>query len=319
MKVEITISRKVRILIMILLVNALCLDKLTGQSLPVVSSGKIVRLESFKSEYVDSRNIDVWLPDNYSENKKYSVIYMHDGQMLFDSSNTWNHQEWQVDEVLGELIARNEIRECIVVGIWNNGAYRHSEYFPQKVIDNISEDERKIILKEQLMSKPQADKYLLFLTEELKPFIDKKFSTLNDRSNTFIMGSSMGGLISLYALCEYPDIFGSAAFMSTHWPLAKHELIHELTNEKVSVKFRDYLETNLPEAGSHRIYFDYGSEALDSLYKPHQLEVDKIMIEKGYSEKDWVTKEFPGEDHTEKAWSNRLVIPVRFLLSSDAE
>jgi predicted alpha/beta superfamily hydrolase len=315
MKVEITISRKVRILIMILLVNALCLDKLTGQSLPVVSSGKIVRLESFKSEYVDSRNIDIWLPDNYSENKKFPVIYMHDGQMLFDSTNTWNHQEWQVDEVLGDLIARNDISECIVVGIWNNGAYRHSEYFPQKVIDNISEDERKIILKEQLMSKPQADKYLLFLTEELKPLIDKNFSTLNDRSNTFIMGSSMGGLISLYALCEYPDIFGSAACMSTHWPLAKSELIHERTNEKVSVKFRDYLEIYLPEAGSHRIYFDYGSEALDSLYKPYQLEVDKIMIEKGYSEKDWVTKEFPGEDHTEKAWSKRLNIPVRFLLS----
>jgi len=244
---------------------------------------------------------------------------MHDGQMLFDSSNTWNHQEWHVDEVLGDLIAHNEIKECIVVGIWNNNAFRHSEYFPQKVIDNISEDERKIILKEQLMSKPQADNYLLFLTEELKPFIDKNFSTLNDRSNTFIMGSSMGGLISLYALCEYPDIFGSAACMSTHWPLAKHELIHELTNEKVSVKFRDYLEINLPEADSHRIYFDYGSEALDSLYKPHQLEVDKILIEKGYSEKDWVTKEFPGEDHTEKAWAKRLSLPVRFLLSIDTE
>jgi enterochelin esterase-like enzyme len=126
MKVEITISRKVRTLIMILLVNALCLDKLTGQSLPVVSSGKIVRLESFKSEYVDSRNIDIWLPDNYSENKKYPVIYMHDGQMLFDSTNTWNHQEWQVDEILGDLIAHNEIKECIVVGIWNNVAFRHS-------------------------------------------------------------------------------------------------------------------------------------------------------------------------------------------------
>jgi predicted alpha/beta superfamily hydrolase len=319
MKVEITISRKFKFLIMILLVNALFSDNSNGQSLPVVTSGKIIRLESFKSKYVDPRNIDVWLPDNYSESKKYPVIYMHDGQMLFDSSNTWNHQEWQVDEVLSELITNKEIKECIVVGIWNNGEYRHSEYFPQKVISNISEDEREIILKEQLMSKPQADNYLLFLTEELKPFIDDHFSTLNDRSNTFIMGSSMGGLISLYALCEYPKVFGSAACISTHWPLAKHELIHERTNEKVSVKFRDYLETNLPEAGSHRIYFDYGSETLDSLYKPHQLEVDKIMIEKGYSEKDWVTKEFPGEDHTEKAWSKRLSLPVRFLLSIDIE
>jgi predicted alpha/beta superfamily hydrolase len=192
---------------------------------------------------------------------------------------------------------------------------RHSEYFPQKVINSISEDEREIILRKQLMSKPLSDNYLLFLTEELKPFIDNNFPTLADRSNTFIMGSSMAGLISLYALCEYPEVFGAAACISTHWPLAKSELIHELTNEKVSVKFRDYLETKLPEAGSHKIYFDYGSEELDSLYKPHQFEVDKIMIKKGYSEKDWVTKEFLGEDHTERAWTKRLNIPMLFLLS----
>jgi cupin superfamily acireductone dioxygenase involved in methionine salvage len=103
--------------------------------------------------------------------------------------------------------------------------------------------------------------------------------------------------------------------MSTHWPLAKSELIHEQTDEKVSVTFRDYLKNNLPEAGSHKIYFDYGSEALDSLYKPHQLEVDQIMIRKGYSKNDWITIEFPGEDHTEKAWARRLDIPMRFLLS----
>ena len=303
----------------ILFILVLCLSCVMGQSLPIVSSGKIIRLELFKSEYIDSRNVDIWLPDNYSENKKYPVIYMHDGQMLFDSSNTWNHQEWQVDEVLGELIARKEIRECIVVGIWNNNEYRYSEYFPQKVIENISEDERKIILKEQLMSKPQADKYLLFLTKELKPYIDNNFSTLSERSSTFIIGSSMGGLISLYALCEYPEVFGAAACISTHWPLAKSELIHKQTNEKVSVKFRDYLQIHLPDAGTHRIYFDYGTVGLDSLYKPHQLKVDQIMIKRGYTEKDWTTKEFPSEDHTETAWSKRLSLPVRFLLSSDTE
>jgi len=304
---------------MILIISALCLDNSVGQSLPVVTSGKIIRLESFKSKYVDPRNIDVWLPNNYSESKKYPVIYMHDGQMLFDSSNTWNHQEWQVDEVLGELISKDEIKECIVVGEWNNNEYRYSEYFPQKVIKNIPADERKIILSEQLMSKPQSDNYLLFLTEELKPLIDNNFPTLADRSNTFIMGSSMGGLISLYALCEYPEVFGAAACLSTHWPLAKKELIHQQTNEKVSVKFREYLESNLIEAGSHKIYFDYGTEGLDSLYKPHQEEIDKIMIMKGYSEQDWVTYEFTGEEHSETAWAKRLSIPIKFLLSSDDE
>ncbi len=302
-----------------LLISSFCTAVSHSQSLPYVSSGKIVRIESFKSNYIDPRNIDIWLPENHNENKKYPVLYMHDGQMLFDSSNTWNHQEWQVDEVLGELIARKEIRECIVVGIWNNNAYRYSEYFPKKVIINIPEEEREIILTQQLMSKPQSDKYLLFLTEELKPFIDNNFPALTDPANTFIMGSSMGGLISLYALCEYPDVFGAAACLSTHWPLAKSELINEKTNEKVSVKFRDYLEINLPEVGVHKIYYDYGTVGRDSLYKLHQLEVDKIMNKKGYTDKDWVTKEFPGEDHTETAWAKRLNIPVRFLLSKTDE
>ena len=308
-----------RLSLMIILICTLCIDSSNSQFFPKVSSGKIIRIDSLHSKYVDLRNIDVWLPENFSESKKYPVIYMHDGQMLFDSSNTWNHQEWQVDEVLSELITREEIRECIVVGIWNNGDYRYSEYFPQKVISNISEDERGIILTKQLMSKPQSDNYLLFLTEELKPFVDNNFPTLADRSNTFIMGSSMGGLISLYALCEYPDIFGTAACLSTHWPLAKKELINENTNAKVSIKFRDYLEINLPEAGAHKIYFDYGTIGLDSLYKPHQLEADKIMIKKGYTDKDWITKEFLGEDHTETAWAKRLSIPMHFLLSKTGE
>src|SRR5512145_2069513 len=173
LNIELIVHKNLSISIILLLIGSFCTDISHSQSLPNVSSGKIVRIESFKSNYIDPRNIDIWLPENYNENKKYPVLYMHDGQMLFDSSNTWNHQEWQVDEVLGELIARKEIRECIVVGIWNNNAYRYSEYFPQKVIINIPEDEREIILTQQLMSKPQSDKYLLFLTDELKPFIDK--------------------------------------------------------------------------------------------------------------------------------------------------
>jgi hypothetical protein len=76
----------------------------------------------------------------------------------------------------------------------------------------------------------------------------------------------------------------------------------------------DYLTAHLPPPRNHRIYFDFGSETLDSLYKPFQLQVDEIMKEKGYSSKNWMTKEFPGEDHSEKAWSTRLNIPVVFLM-----
>ena len=96
-----------------------------------VSSGKVVRIENFQSKFVAARNVDVWLPEGYSPAKKYNVVYMHDGQMLFDSTQTWNKKEWKVDEVFSKLISEKKIEDCIVVGIWNNGAERIAEYFPQ--------------------------------------------------------------------------------------------------------------------------------------------------------------------------------------------
>jgi enterochelin esterase-like enzyme len=106
----------------------------TIAQIPKVTSGSIKRFENFTSKYVAARNIDVWLPDGYSPEKKFAVLYMHDGQMLFDSTNTWNKQAWEVDDVAGELIAENKTEAFIVVGVWNNGAYRHSEYFPENII-----------------------------------------------------------------------------------------------------------------------------------------------------------------------------------------
>ncbi|MBY0488149.1 MAG: esterase, partial [Flavobacteriaceae bacterium] len=97
-----------------------------------VSSGKTQRFENFKSQFVEARNVDVWLPDGYSEKDKYAVLYMHDGNMLYDAESTWNKQAWEVDEVAGKLIAEGKTQKFIVVGIWNNGQKRHPEYFPQK-------------------------------------------------------------------------------------------------------------------------------------------------------------------------------------------
>src|ERR1035437_7847116 len=98
-----------------------------AQTLPKVSSGSIKRIENFKSRFIASRNVDVWLPEGYNTSKKYNVVYMHDGQLLFDSLLTWNKKEWKVDEVFSQLIREKKIEECIVVGIWNNGAERISE------------------------------------------------------------------------------------------------------------------------------------------------------------------------------------------------
>ena len=279
-----------------------------------VTSGKVQRFANFKSQYVDARNVDVWLPDGYSPNEKYAVLYMHDGQALYDAETTWNKQAWEVDEVAGKLIAEGKTKKFIVVGIWNNGEYRHSEYFPQQIIKDIPEPTKKIVIEEQLKNKPQSDNYLKFLVTELKPFIDKNFATKTDIQNTFIAGSSMGGLISLYAICEYPKVFGGAACLSTHTPMILKEKITFNIDADIASKFREYLRLHLPNPKNHKIYFDYGDQTLDSFYKPFQEKIDAIMIEKGYTAKNWITKFFPGKDHSENAWHERLPIPLEFLL-----
>lgn len=284
--------------------------------MPKVTSGKIEHFDNFKSSFVDARNIDVWLPDDYSEEEKYAVIYMHDGQMLFDNNITWNKQSWEVDETAGKLNAEGKTEKFIVVGIWNNGQKRHFEYFPQKAFRKLSAEEKEFVsnslkLKGRINENfnPISDNYLKFIVTELKPFIDIHFSTLKDKDNTFIAGSSMGGLISLYAICEYPDVFGAAACLSTHWTG-----IFQIDNNPVPKAFYDYLKSNLPNPKNHKIYFDYGDQTLDSLYPTLQKQVDIIMTEKGFTNKNWITKFFPGKDHSEKSWAERLNIPLEFLL-----
>jgi len=284
--------------------------------MPKVTSGKIEHFDNFKSNFVDARNIDIWLPDDYSEEEKYAVIYMHDGQMLFDKNITWNKQAWEVDETAGKLNAEGKTKKFIVVGIWNNGLKRHFEYFPQKAFRKLSSEEKEFVsnslkLKGRINEtfNPISDNYLKFIVTELKPFIDIHFSTLKDKDNTFIAGSSMGGLISLYAICEYPDVFGAAACLSTHWTG-----IFQLEDNPVPAAFFDYMRTYLPDPRTHRIYFDYGDQTLDKLYFSLQLTANDIMRKKGFNNANWKTLLFPGKDHSEKSWAERLPIPLEFLL-----
>lgn len=285
--------------------------------LPMVKKGTLIRVENFDSKYVEPRNVDIWLPPDYTFHKKYPVLYMHDGQMLYDPAVTWNKQTWDVDDVAVKLIAEMKIREFIIVGIWNSGKTRHSDYFPQKpfglltkkqqssVYSSVRSNESSVFYEERIAS----DNYLKFMVEELKPYIDKTFSTLSTMENTFIAGSSMGGLISIYAICEYPDVFGGAACLSTHWPG-----IFTLENNPIPEVFLKYLRRHLPDHQNHKIYFDYGTETLDAMYPQIQKNVDKVMKRKGFTQQNWITMEFSGEDHSEKAWNKRFHLPLLFLL-----
>lgn len=294
-----------------------------GQALPLaatpqVSSGSVVRLKDFKSDYIGQRTVDIWLPQGYSEQgkQKYAVLYMQDGQMLFDAKNSWNGQEWRVDEVASALLKQNQLMPFIVVAIHNAGDKRHSEYFPQQPFASLTAEQQKALY--QLERSPgqklfvtavYSDLYLNFLVKELKPYIQSHFAVHQSKEYNLLMGSSMGGLISLYALLQYPDQFGAAACLSTHWPG-----IFQQQDNPVPEQFFAYLRQKLSPDSQSRLYFDYGDQTLDAWYPPLQHKVDQLLQQQGWPKGQWQTRFFPGADHSEQAWANRLEHPLRFLL-----
>jgi enterochelin esterase-like enzyme len=284
--------------------------------IPSVSNGKIIQIENFPSKFVQARNVDIWLPADYNSKKRYPVLYLHDGQMLFDTTHTWNKQEWGVDETIGDLIKKKKIRSCIVVGIWNIEKTRRSDYFPQKAWNYLSKHHQdSIFALKNTNGQPffnfqvSSDNYLQFIVKELKPYIDSNFSVSKKRADTFVGGSSMGGLISMYAICEYPQIFGGAACLSTHWIG-----IYTTENNPIPIAFMKYLSKKLPSPNTHKLYFDHGTATLDALYPPFQKMANELLKSKGYTTKNLITREFTGTDHSEKAWRERFFVPIEFLL-----
>lgn len=283
---------------------------------PQAACGKMVHIEKFTSNLVEPRNVDIWLPEGYDSGKKYAVLYMHDGQNLFDTTITWNKQAWNVDDIACKLMKEKKLKNVIVVGIWNNPQKRQSDYFPQKPFESLTR-EAKDSISNQLKNRrapatasfqPNSDNYLKFIVTELKPFIDKNYTVYTDAKHTFMSGSSMGGLISIYAICEYPDIFSGVACLSTHW-MGTFDPKNPFPDA-----FVQYLKEKLPVPGNHKIYFDHGDQTLDASYPPFQKKVDETMKTKGYTQQNWETLVFEGKDHSEKSWSARFEIPLLFLL-----
>lgn len=257
-----------------------------------------------ESKYVGPRNVDVWLPPGYFDDPtaRYPVVYMHDGQNLFDPATAYGSVEWQIDETMGRLLASREIRPAIVVGVWNTSR-RWAEYMPKKAYDMATEAQRNEA-NMRFAGVPVSDGYLRFLVEELKPAIDRAYRTRTDRADTAVMGSSMGGLISLYAICEYPNVFGAAGCVSTHWPAGDGVVV-------------EYLRKTAPDPATHRIWFDYGTETLDALYEPYQERADQVMRSAGFVDgRNWTTRKYPGEEHSERSWSKRADVVLKFLLAT---
>ena len=279
-------------------------------AMPVPSNGTLLRDQQFTSQYIQQRDIFIWFPEGYEIGEPCDVLYMHDGQMLFDATTTWNHQEWQVDEIMGRLMQEGKIRRCIVVGI-NNTDDRLTEYFPAKTWQHVAEADRKDVDLEKLT----ADAYMKFIVEELKPYIDERYQPLTSREHTFMMGSSMGGLISLYALCEYPQVFGGVACLSSH--LSMGHLPDGLDGDKWATGFRDYVSHHLPEVNSSLIYMDHGTKDFDADYGKYQDLLDRVIESKGWDNNHFKSLVFEGHGHNEICWAKRLDYPLLFLLGKE--
>lgn len=159
---------------------------------------RIIDTAFFMPQLNRTRRIWIYLPTDYNQsNKKYGVLYMHDGQNLFDDATSYSG-EWGVDEYLDSIFLKGK-KQVIVVGIDNGLSKRMSEYNPWEF---------------QNFGKGEGDLYVDFLVQTLKPFIDKNYKTFTGKKNTFIAGSSMGGLISLVAVLKYPTVFGGAGIFS---------------------------------------------------------------------------------------------------------
>lgn len=302
------------------------IDTISGMQI----RGGILRLVNFRSDHVAARNIDVWMPAGFDASRPHAIVYMHDGQMLFDESSTWNHQSWNADETADSLVRNQKVLPFVIVGIWNGGTLRHREYFPEKVWQTIPSGQKDILMKNQSTHNPEstafsplADAYLRFITAELMPYLQKEYGLTDKPSYNFLAGSSMGGLISWYGLCSYPQFFGGAACLSTHWPGCfpaalfdeqGNALPHNDTTNPIPSALLTWLANHLPAPDTHRIYFDCGDKTLDALYPVFQLQADAILREKGYSPESWITRYFPGTDHSEKAWKSRLAAVLTFLL-----
>lgn len=252
--------------------------KISGQI-----TGNVKYHREFKSNFTRSRDIIIWLPENYySSEQRYPVLYMQDGQNVFDPSTSAFGYDWRVDETTDSLIRNNCMKPIIIVGIYNTSE-RSSEYSPNDT----------------------GKAYMKFVTEELKPFVDKQYRTIPDRNNTSVAGSSMGGLISFMLLWEYPNIFSKAACLSPAFKIGRFDYVSNVVNT-----------TNIPD--DILIYIDNGEIELEALLQPGVDEMMNTLESKGFvKEKNLFWKKFENAYHNEQAWAERFYLPLKLFFGKE--
>lgn len=255
-------------------------------------TGAVKYHRDFRSRTLgNARTLAVWLPPSYERAgaRRYPVIYMHDGQNLFDKATAFIGEEWGADEAAAALASQDPALEAIIVGVYNTGE-RSAEYTPHR---------------DAARGGGKGRDYARFLVKEVKPFIDSAYRTLPDRRHTSVAGSSLGGLISLYLLLEYPGVFSGAGVLSPSLYWADRAL--------------PGLAAKKAAAGKMRIWLSMGTEEGEGAEKTVALEDARklrgLLLGKGFAEnKDLVYVEDQGARHSERYWARQVPALFRFLL-----
>lgn len=261
-------------------------------------SGTVKVLPGVRSpELGNARDLLVYLPPSYARGSAtYATLYMHDGQNLFDESTSFAG-EWRVDETIEDLSGSGV--EAIVVGIPNAGDRRLEEYSPWK---------------DPVHGGGLANAYLRFVVATVKPLIDAAFRTAGSRERTGILGSSMGGLVSLYAFFERPDVFGLAGAMSPSVGFARQGLLRFLEAAPF-VPGKIYMDVGTRE-GAPRRRDPLKLRRASSAYVRQVRRARDVLVRKGYAPgRDLLYVEEEGAIHDEPAWARRLPAALRFLLA----
>lgn len=256
-------------------------------------TGNIQEHPGFASRLLGNRrDVLVYLPPGYrrSRTRRYPVLYLHDGQNVFDAATAFGGSEWGVDETAQRLAEQNLIDPVIIVAVANTGEARIHEYAPSR--GRIDEGQRK-------RSKGLLRQYGGFLINELKPFIDARYRTLTGPEYTGLGGSSLGGLASMVLGLWFPNVFRRLAIMSPSiwWD---NEILYKMI-DKIDEEARPPLKIWL-DTGTHEPGWERARVLRDGL------------LEKGWRLYDDLHYfEDEGAEHTERAWAHRIDAALRFL------